>query len=115
MTSEQSEALARAFSVTHMFDIFLQLAPYIMLATSIIFVVLLIRVAISKITDYLSDRRVFFDSDYRDDYLDYLEREIELAQSSSDDSERRDRLKSANSEYKRVTGHYYVDPKKIND
>ena len=130
MTPEQLQALSKAFSVSHLFDIFIQLAPYVLVASTILVAVSIIRYLILKLRIALikdkyslkddpyvyfeEDRESTADRDYMDEYLSDLEDWIESSQSNpSLDSERR--AQAYNREYKNLTGDYYVDPEDLHN
>lgn len=130
MTSDQLQAISKAFSVSHLLDIFIQLAPYVLVIASIILAASLIRHLIFKLRIALikdkyslkddpyvyfeEDRESTTDRDYMDEYLFDLEKWIEDSQGDpSTESERR--AQAYNREYKNITGDYYVDPEDLHN
>lgn len=130
MTSDQLQTISKAFSVSHLLDIFIQLAPYVLVIASILLAASVIRHLIFKLRIALikdkyslkddpyvyfeEDRESTVDSDYMDEYLGHLEDWIETSQNNpSLQSERR--AQAYNREYKNLTGDYYVDPEDLHN
>lgn len=121
MTSDQLQAISKAFSVSHLLDIFTQLAPFILSVVAILLAVSIISSLIKQLRNHLMLKK--FEQEqielYDDEaYAHDLERTID--QGLNDDTgfepeEAEWRTLEANEEYKRETGEYYVDPQEIKD
>ena len=121
MTSDQLQAISKAFSVSHLLDIFTQLAPFLLSVVAILLAVLIISSLIKQLRNHLMLKK--FEQEqielYDDEAYAYdLERTID--QGLNDDTgfepeEAEWRTLEANEEYKRETGEYYVDPQEIKD
>jgi len=121
MTSDQLQAISKAFSVSHLLDIFTQLAPFLLSVVAILLAVSIISSLIKQLRNHLMLKK--FEQEqielYDDEaYAHDLERTID--QGLNDDTgfepeEAEWRTLEANEEYKRETGEYYVDPQEIKD
>lgn len=145
MTPEQLQSLSKAFSVSHLFDIFIQLAPYVLVVASILLGVSIVSSLIKRLRyhlimkkydmgedpyDYIEDdREEYYDpsigvkyeyglNDDDDAYVDNLARGLDDYQADDnfyEPEEAQERAEELNREYKRMTGEYYIDPQKIRD
>lgn len=121
MTSDQLQAISKAFSVSHLLDIFAQLAPFILSVVTILLGVSIVSTLLKQLKNHLALKK--FEEEqaqlYDDEaYAHDLERTID--QGLNDDTgfepeEAEWRTLEANEEYKRETGEYYVDPQEIKD
>lgn len=121
MTSDQLQAISKAFSVSHLLDIFTQLAPFILSVVAILLGVSIVSTLLKQLKNHLALKK--FEEEqaqlYDDEaYAHDLERTID--QGLNDDTgfepeEAEWRMLEANEEYKRETGEYYVDPQEIKD
>ena len=121
MTSDQLQAISKAFSVSHLLDIFTQSAPFILSVVAILLAVSIISSLIKQLRNHLMLKK--FEQEqielYDDEaYAHDLERTIDQGMNDDtgfDPEEAEWRTLEANEEYKRETGEYYVDPQEIKD
>lgn len=121
MTSDQLKAISEAFSVSHLLDIFTQLAPFLLSVVAILLAVSIVSTLLKQLKNHLALKKFeqeqieLYDNEA---YAHDLERTID--QGLNDDTgfepeEAEWRTLEANEEYKRETGEYYVDPQEIKD
>lgn len=121
MTSDQLQAISKAFSVSHLLDIFAQLAPFILSVVASLLVVSIISSLIKQLRNHLMLKK--FEQEELERYDD--EAYILDLQNTLDHYEEYDKYSEpeeaewhtleVNEEYKRMTGEYYVDPQEIRD
>ena len=121
MTSDQLQAISKAFSVSHLLDIFTQLAPFILSVVASLLVVSIISSLIKQLRNHLMLKK-FEQAEIEryDDEAYIIDLEHTIDQGMNDDTgfepeEAEWRTLEANEEYKRETGEYYVDPQEIKD
>lgn len=124
MTPEQLQALSKAFSVSHLFDIFIQLAPYVLVVASILLGVSIVSSLIKRLRYHLiiekyrmkdKDGQVVYDQEA---YIYDLEHTLDHYSDNDEWLEPEEaewNALQANEEYKRLTGEYYLDPQEIQD
>lgn len=121
MTSDQLKAISEAFSVSHLLDIFTQLAPFLLSVVAILLAVSIVSTLLKQLKNHLALKKFeqeqieLYDNEA---YAHDLERTID--QGLNDDTgfepeEAEWRTLEANEEYKRETGEYYVNPQEIKD
>lgn len=121
MTSDQLKAISEAFSVSHLLDIFTQLASFLLSVVAILLAVSIVSTLLKQLKNHLALKKFeqeqieLYDNEA---YAHDLERTID--QGLNDDTgfepeEAEWRTLEANEEYKRETGEYYVDPQEIKD
>lgn len=121
MTSDQLKVISEAFSVSHLLDIFTQLAPFLLSVVAILLAVSIVSTLLKQLKNHLALKKFeqeqieLYDNEA---YAHDLERTID--QGLNDDTgfepeEAEWRTLEANEEYKRETGEYYVDPQEIKD
>ena len=121
MTSDQLQAISKAFSVSHLLDIFTQLAPFILSVVASLLVVSIISSLIKQLRNHLMFKKFEQEEIERyDDEAYIIDLEHTIDQGMNDDTgfepeEAEWRTLEANEEYKRETGEYYVDPQEIKD
>ena len=121
MTSDQLQAISKAFSVSHLLDIFTQLAPFILSVVASLLVVSIISSLIKQLRNHLMLKKFEQEEIERyDDEAYIIDLEHTIDQGMNDDTgfepeEAEWRTLEANEEYKRETGEYYVDPQEIKD
>ena len=121
MTSDQLQAISKAFSVSHLLDIFTQLAPFILSVVASLLVVSIISSLIKQLRNHLMLKKFEQEEIERyDDEAYIIDLEHSIDQGMNDDTgfepeEAEWRTLEANEEYKRETGEYYVDPQEIKD
>ena len=119
MTPEQLQALSKAFSVSHLFDIFIQLAPYVLVVASILLGVSIVSSLIKRLRYHLIMKKYEYGLNDDDDaYVDNLARSLDNYQADDnfyEPEEAQERAEELNREYKRMTGEYYIDPQEIRD
>lgn len=121
MTSDQLQAISKAFSVSHLLDIFTQLAPFILSVVASLLVVSIISSLIKQLRNHLMLKK--FEQEELERYDDeayVIDLEHTIDQGMNDDTgleseEAEWRTLEANEEHKRETGEYYVDPQEIKD
>lgn len=121
MTSDQLQAISKAFSVSHLLDIFTQLAPFIFSVVASLLAVSIISSLIKQLRNHLMLKK--FEQEELERYDD--EAYILDLQNTLDHYEEYDKYSEpeeaewhtleVNEEYKRMTGEYYVDPQEIRD
>lgn len=121
MTSDQLQAISKAFSVSHLLDIFTQLAPFILSVVASLLVVSIISSLVKQLRNHLMLKK--FEQEELERYDD--EAYILDLQNTLDHYEEYDKYSEpeeaewhtleVNEEYKRMTGEYYVDPREIRD
>lgn len=121
MTSDQLQAISKAFSVSHLLDIFAQLAPFILSVVASLLVVSIISSLIKQLRNHLMLKK--FEQEELERYDD--EAYILDLQNTLDHYEEYDKYSEpeeaewhtleVNEEYKRMTGEYYIDPQEIKD
>ena len=121
MTSDQLQAISKAFSVSHLLDIFTQLAPFILSVVASLLAVSIISSLIKQLRNHLMLKK--FEQEELERYDD--EAYILDLQNTLDHYEEYDKYSEpeeaewhnleVNEEYKRMTGEYYVDPQEIRD
>ena len=121
MTSDQLQAISKAFSVSHLLDIFTQLAPFIFSVVASLLAVSIISSLIKQLRNHLMLKK--FEQEELERYDD--ETYILDLQNTLDHYEEYDKYSEpeeaewhtleVNEEYKRMTGEYYVDPQEIRD
>lgn len=124
MTPEQLQAISKAFSVSHLFDIFIQLGPYVLVVASILLGVSIVSSLIKRLRYHLiidkyrmkdEDGQVVYDAEA---YIDDLERNLDNYTDNDkwlEPEEAEWQALETNEEYKRLTGEYYLDPQEIKD
>lgn len=121
MTSDQLQAISKAFSVSHLLDIFTQLAPFILSVVASLIAVSIISSLIKQLRNHLMLKKFEQEEIERyDDEAYVIDLEHTIDQGMNDDTgfepeEAEWRTLEANEEYKRETGEYYVDPQEIKD
>ena len=121
MTSDQLKAISEAFSVSHLLDIFSQLAPFLLSVVAILLAVSIISSLIKQLRNHLMLKKFEQEEIERyDDEAYVIDLEHTIDQGMNDDTgfepeEAEWRTLEANEEYKRETGEYYVDPQEIKD
>lgn len=121
MTSDQLQAISKAFSVSHLLDIFTQLAPFILGVVASLLAVSIISSLIQRLRNHLMLKK--FEQEELERYDDeayVIDLEHTIDQGMNDDTglepeEAEWRTLEANEEHKRETGEYYVDPQEIKD
>ena len=121
MTSDQLQAISKAFSVSHLLDIFTQLAPFILGVVAISLGVSIVSTLLKQLKNHLALKK--FEEEqaqlYDDEaYIHDLEYTIDHGMNDDTGLEPEEaewRTLEANEEYKRETGEYYVDPQEIKD
>lgn len=121
MTNDQLQAISKAFSVSHLLDIFTQLAPFILSVIASLLVVSIISSLIKQLRNHLMLKK--FEQEELERYDD--EAYILDLQNTLDHYEEYDKYSEpeeaewhtleVNEEYKRMTGEYYIDPQEIRD
>lgn len=121
MTNDQLQAISKAFSVSHLLDIFTQLAPFILSVIASLLVVSIISSLIKQLRNHLMLKK--FEQEELERYDD--EAYILDLQNTLDHYEEYDKYSEpeeaewhtleVNEEYKRMIGEYYVDPQEIRD
>lgn len=121
MTSDQLQAISNAFSVSHLLDIFTQLAPFILSVVASLLAVSIISSLIKQLRNHLMMKK--FEQEELERYDD--EAYILDLQNTLDHYEEYDKYSEpeeaewhtleVNEEYKRMTGEYYIDPQEIRD
>ena len=121
MTSDQLKAISEAFSVSHLLDIFTQLAPFILSVVAILLGVSIVSTLLKQLKNHLALKK-FEEKQAQlyDDEAYVIDLEHTIDQGMNDDTglepeEAEWRTLEANEEYKRETGEYYVDPQEIKD
>lgn len=124
MTPDQLQAISKAFSVSHLFDIFIQLGPYVLVVASILLAASLVahlikrlryRLIIDKYRMKDKDGQIVYDEQA---YIYDLEHTLDNYSDSDEWLEPEEaewNALQANEEYKRLTGEYYLDPQEIQD
>lgn len=124
MTPEQLQAISKAFSVSHLFDIFIQLGPYVLVVASILLAASLVahlikrlryRLIIDKYRMKDKDGQIVYDEQA---YIYDLEHTLDNYSDNDEWLEPEEaewNALQANEEYKRLTGEYYLDPQEIQD
>lgn len=121
MTSDQLQAISKAFSVSHLLDIFTQLAPFLLSVVAILLAVSIISSLIKQLRNHLMLKKFEQEEIERyDDEAYVIDLEHTIDQGMNDNTgfepeEAEWRTLEANEEYKRETGEYYVDPQEIKD
>ena len=122
MTPEQLQSLSKAFSVSHLFDIFIQLGPYVLVVASILLGVSIVSFLIRRLRYHLIIKKYKMkDGDIEYDeqaYIYDLEHTLDNYSDSDEWLEPEEaewNALQANEEYKRLTGEYYLDPQEIQD
>ena len=121
MTSDQLQAISKAFSVSHLLDIFTQLAPFLLSVVAILLAVSIISSLIKQLRNHLMLKKFEQEEIERyDDEAYVIDLEHTIDQGMNHDTglepeEAEWRTLEANEEYKRETGEYYVDPQEIKD
>lgn len=121
MTSDQLQAISKAFSVSHLLDIFTQLASFILSVVASLLAVSIISSLIKQLRNHLMLKK--FEQEELERYDDeayVIDLEHTIDQGMNDDTglepeEAEWRTLEANEEYKRETGEYYLDPQEIED
>lgn len=121
MTSDQLQAISKAFSVSHLLDIFTQLAPFILSVVASLLAVSIILSLIKQLRNHLMLKK--FEQEEIEQYDDeayVLDLEHTIDNYQNDDTwlepeEAEWQALEANEEHKRMTGEYYVDPQEIRD
>lgn len=121
MTSDQLQAISKAFSASHLLDIFTQLAPFILSVVASLLAVSIILSLIKQLRNHLMLKK--FEQEEIERYDD--EAYILDLQNTLDHYEEYDKYSEpeeaewhtleVNEEYKRMTGEYYIDPQEIKD
>ena len=124
MTPDQLQAISKAFSVSHLFDIFIQLGPYVLVVASILLAASLVahlikrlryRLIIDKYRMKDKDGQIVYDEQA---YIYDLEHTLDNYSDNDEWLEPEEaewNALQANEEYKRLTGEYYLDPQEIQD
>lgn len=124
MTSDQLQAISKAFSVSHLFDIFIQLGPYVLVVASILLAASLVSYLIKRLRYHLiiekyrmkdKDGQIVYDEQA---YIYDLEHTLDNYSDNDEWLEPEEaewNALQANEEYKRLTGEYYLDPQEIQD
>lgn len=122
MTLEQLQSLSKAFSVSHLFDIFIQLGPYVLVVASILLGVSIVSSLIRRLRYHLIIKKYKMkDGDIEYDAEAYVYDLQHTLDHYSDNDEWLEPEEAewnalqANEEYKRLTGEYYLDPQEIQD
>ncbi|WP_408912877.1 hypothetical protein ACJ8XG_01230 [Candidatus Nanosynbacter lyticus] len=122
MTPEQLQSLSKAFSVSHLFDIFIQLGPYVLVVASILLGVSIVSSLIRRLRYHLIIKKYKMkDGDIEYDAEAYVYDLQHTLDHYSDNDEWLEPEEAewnalqANEEYKRLTGEYYLDPQEIQD
>lgn len=121
MTSDQLQAISKAFSVSHLLDIFTQLAPFLLSVVAILLAVSIISSLIKQLRNHLMLKKFEQEQiELYDNEAYVIDLEHTIDQGMNDDTgfepeEAEWRTLEANEEYKRETGEYYVDPQEIKD
>lgn len=121
MTSDQLQAISKAFSVSHLLDIFTQLAPFLLSVVAILLAVSIISSLIKQLRNHLMLKKFEQEQiELYDDEAYVIDLEHTIDQGMNDDTglepeEAEWRTLEANEEHKRETGEYYVDPQEIKD
>ena len=121
MTSDQLQAISKAFSVSHLLDIFTQLAPFILSVVASLLAVSIISSLIQKLRNHLMLKKFEQEEIERYDEEAYiLDLEHTLDNYANNDTwlepeEAEWQALEANEEHKRMTGEYYLDPQEIKD
>ena len=121
MTSDQLQAISKAFSVSHLLDIFTQLAPFILSVVAILLGVSIVSTLLKQLKNHLALKKFEQEEQERyDDEAYVIDLEHTIDQGMNDDTglepeEAESRTLDANEEYKRETGGYYVAPQEIKD
>lgn len=121
MTSDQLQAISKAFSVSHLLDIFTQLAPFILSVVAILLGVSIVSTLLKQLKNHLALKKFEQEEQERyDDEAYVIDLEHTIDQGMNDDTglkpeEAEWRTLEANEEHKRETGEYYVDPQEIKD
>lgn len=121
MTSDQLQAISKAFSVSHLLDIFTQLAPFILSVVAILLAVSIISSLIQRLRNHLMMKK--FEQEEIEQYDDeayVIDLEHTIDNYMNNDTwlgpeEAEWQAQEANEEHKRMTGEYYVDPQDIQD
>ena len=121
MTSDQLQAISKAFSVSHLLDIFTQLAPFILGVVAILLGVSIVSTLLKQLKNHLAlkkfeqeEQERYDDEAYVLDLQNTLDH-YEEYDKYSEPEEAEWRTLEANEEYKRMTGEYYIDPQEIKD
>ncbi len=121
MTSDQLQAISKAFSVSHLLDIFTQLAPFILSVVAILLGVSIVSTLLKQLKNHLAlkkfeqeEQERYDDEAYVLDLQNTLDH-YEEYDKYSEPEEAEWRTLEANEEYKRMTGEYYIDPQEIKD
>lgn len=121
MTSDQLQAISKAFSVSHLLDIFTQLAPFILGVVAILLGVSIVSTLLKQLKNHLALKKFEQEEQERYDdeaYVLDLQHTLDHYQEYDKYSEPEEaewQTLEANEEYKRMTGEYYVDPQEIKD
>lgn len=121
MTSDQLQAISKAFSVSHLLDIFTQLAPFILSVVAILLGVSIVSTLLKQLKNHLALKKFEQEEQERYDdeaYVLDLQHTLDHYQEYDKYSEPEEaewQTLEANEEYKRMTGEYYVDPQEIKD
>lgn len=121
MTSDQLQVISKAFSVSHLLDIFTQLAPFILSVVASLLVVSIISSLIKQLRNHLMLKKFEQEEIEKYDEEAYiLDLEHTLDNYANNDTwlepeEAEWQALEANEEHKRMTGEYYVDPQEIRD
>lgn len=121
MTSDQLQAISKAFSVSHLLDIFTQLAPFVLSVVAILLGVSIVSTLLKQLKNHLAlkkfeqeEQERYDDEAYVLDLQNTLDH-YEEYDKYSEPEEAEWRTLEANEEYKRMTGEYYIDPQEIKD
>ena len=121
MTSDQLQAISKAFSVSHLLDIFTQLAPFILSVVAILLGVSIVSTLLKQLKNHLAlkkfeqeEQERYDDEAYVLDLQNTLDH-YEEYDKYSEPEEAEWRTLEADEEYKRMTGEYYIDPQEIKD
>ena len=121
MTSDQLKAISEAFSVSHLLDIFTQLAPFLLSVVAILLAVSIVSTLLKQLKNHLAlkkfeqeEQERYDDEAYVLDLQNTLDH-YEEYDKYSEPEEAEWRTLEANEEYKRMTGEYYIDPQEIKD
>ena len=121
MTSDQLQAISKAFSVSHLLDIFTQLAPFILSVVASLLAVSIISSLIQRLRNHLMLKKFeqeelerYDDEAYILDLQNTLDQYEEYDKYSEPEEAEWHRVE-VNEEYKRMTGEYYIDPQEIRD
>ena len=121
MTSDQLQAISKAFSVSQLLDIFTQLAPFILSVVASLLAVSIISSLIQRLRNHLMLKKFEQEEIERYDEEAYiLDLEHTLDNYANNDTwlepeEAEWQALEANEEHKRMTGEYYLDPQEIKD